>query len=82
MLKMQWKESESLERPMEVDETSSAFVVYLRKDIVETEVPATDNNPATVKYVYKEAVLSKEEYELYKMAKEAAAAAVALLQGV
>ena len=40
MLKMQWKESESLERPMEVDETSSAFVVYLRKDIVETEVPA------------------------------------------
>ena len=76
MLKMQWNESESLERPEEVDETSSAFVVYLRKDI-----PATDNQPAHVKYVYKEAVLSKEDYERYKMAKEAAAAVLAAVQG-
>lgn len=81
MLKMQWNESESLERPQEVDETSSAFVVYLRKDITETEVPATDNQPAHVKYVYKEAVLSKEDYERYKMAKEAAAAVLAAVQG-
>lgn len=81
MLKMEWKQSESLERPAEVDETSSAFVVYLRKDITEVEVPATDNAPAHTKYVYQEAILSKEDYERYKMAKEAAAAAVALLQG-
>lgn len=81
MLKMEWKESESLERPAEVDETSSAFVIYLRKEITQTEVPATDNAPAHTKYVYQEAILSKEDYERYKMAKEAAVAAVALLQG-
>lgn len=72
MLNIEWNESESTERPAEVDETSSAHVVYLHKDIKEVEVPATDNAPASVKYVYKEAVLTKDDYKVYVMAKQIA----------
>ncbi len=81
MLKIEWKDSESMERPAEVDETSSAYVVYMRKDIAEVAVPATDNAPATVKYVYKEAVLTKADYALYALAKQVAAEMLAAAQG-
>ncbi|WP_428042802.1 hypothetical protein [Candidatus Avelusimicrobium fimicolum] len=78
---LNYKESESMERPAEVDETSSSFVVYLRKDITEVQVPATNDTPAHVKYVYQEAILSKADYERYKWAKEIAAEVVAALKG-
>lgn len=81
MLKIEWKESEGMERPAEVDETSSAHVVYLRKEITEVETPAADNQPASTKYVYKEAVLTKADYELYVMAKQVAAEVLAQAQG-
>ena len=81
MLNIVYYEHESMERPAEVDETSSAHVVYLRKDIAEVAVPATDNAPATVKYVYKEAVLTKADYALYAMAKQVAAEMLAQAQG-
>lgn len=78
---LNWKQSESMERPAELDESSSSFVVYLRKDITEVEVPATNETPASTKFVYQEAVLSKADYERYKWAKEIAAEVVAALKG-
>lgn len=77
---LNWKQSESMEAPAELDETSSAFVVYLRKDIVEVDVPATDTEPAHKKYVYQEAVVTKAEYEHYKLVQEVKAEVVAALK--
>lgn len=78
---LNWKQSESMERPAEVDETSSNFVVYLRKDITEVEVPETDTEPAHKKYVYQEAILTKAEYERYQLIQEVKAEVVAALKG-
>ena len=81
MISIQYNESESTQRPAEVDETSSAHVVYLRKDIKEVEVPATDNTAASTKYVYQEAILTKEDCRVYTLAKAIAAEGLAQTQG-
>lgn len=52
------------EKPLEVDETSSKYSVYLRKNIVSKEV--TDNNITSTFWEYDEAILTKEEYDEYK----------------
>jgi len=51
---LDWKNAESLEKPLEVDCTLSDKGVYYRKDIQEVE---TEDN---TKYVYKEVVLSND----------------------
>lgn len=62
-------ESQSSQKPDLIDTTSSKKVVYLRKDITTTEVPVDDSENAetTTMYTYKEAKLTKEEYETYKL---------------
>lgn len=52
-----WNRAESKEQPLAVDEVSSISGVYLRKDIVFEDD----------KYVYDEAYLSKEDYQVYKI---------------
>lgn len=67
--------SESSVKPVELDETSSKKVVYIRKNITKTTKTVEDQETAedgnvtessyTV-YTYEEAKVSKEDYELYK----------------
>lgn len=52
--------AESLEKPVEIDVTGSPDGVYVRKNIQTVE---TDNG---VKYLYDEAFLSLNEFEVYK----------------
>lgn len=59
-------------KPLEVDETSSQFVTYLRKDI--TEVPNVDeegNETDGTHWEMQEAILTKEEYSQYQSMVEA-----------
>ncbi len=68
---IQWKQAESMEQPLKIDETLSANGVYLRKNI--QTVPFTDSDGnEQVKYTYLEAFLTKEEYSMYKLEKSIA----------
>lgn len=66
--------SESSVKPVELDETSSKKVVYIRKNITKTtrtvkDQEAEDGNvteSSYTVYTYEEAKVSKEDYELYK----------------
>jgi hypothetical protein len=53
-MQLNWKQSESTQRPLEVDTTSTTSGVYLRRNIAETE---TDG---VVKYSYDEVLLPSE----------------------
>ena len=72
-MRLNWKKSESLEKPLEVDCMLSSSGVYYRKDITEETVLDTNGNPQ-IKYVYDEVVLSNEfrfpilDTEEYKVA--------------
>ena len=60
-------ENGSLDRPQDIDSTSSAIYVYVRKDIV--EVPATegegrDGRPAH--YEWMETKIPKQDWEIYE----------------
>lgn len=59
-----WYKSEngSLDRPQEIDSTSSAVYVYVRKDI--TEIPAEEDRPAH--YEWMETKIRKEDWEVYE----------------
>lgn len=53
-MQLDWKQSESTQKPPEIDATSTASGVYLRRNITETE---TDG---VVKYTYDEVLLPPE----------------------
>lgn len=55
-------ENGSLDRPQEIDSTSSAVYVYVRKDI--TEIPAEEDRPAH--YEWMETKIRKEDWEVYE----------------
>jgi len=55
-----WYESESIIKPLEVDETSSEVYVYVRKDIEEVE----KEDEKVFHYI--EQKIKKEDWELYK----------------
>ena len=60
---MEWYKSESMDRPLEVDTTTSKFYNYVRKNIEEiTEV--VDGETVT-KYVWDECKIPKEAWGLY-----------------
>ena len=58
------QKSESTQRPIEIDETSSDTVVYVRSDVVEEL--RNDNGNTITMYRYRETVYSKDEYEKAK----------------
>lgn len=69
---IKFRKSMSTIKPAEIDETSSPNVTYIRKNIKEVTNDSADNtmsvdNTATY-YEYDEAVLTKEEYQLYLQA--------------
>ena len=60
-----WKKVSSNESPAEVDETSSATSVYLRKNIEEKHITDEQGNES-IMFEYDEAVLTKDEYARYQ----------------
>lgn len=63
-MELKYVYSQSNERPLEIDVTSSDNGVYIRRDIKETIVVDSDDNEK-VFYNYQEAFLTKSEYEVY-----------------
>ncbi len=62
MKALEWKTAESREMPLVVDTTLSQTYIYLRKDITAQE--AEDNQGEEyAKYVYKEAIIDREEFK-------------------
>lgn len=57
---MNYKIVESLEKPLEIDKTSSSDGIYIRRNIEKIE-----NEDGSIKYRYQEAFLSHNEYEVY-----------------
>lgn len=53
--------SSSMERPTEIDSTSSEYYVYERKNIHEEVIE--NENGTTKQWVYQERMYTKEEYE-------------------
>lgn len=66
-MKLTYVKSQSSVKPELVDNTSSRTMVYLRKNIVETEMVNMndDSSSSTTFYEYDEAKLTKEEYREY-----------------
>lgn len=60
-------QSESRERPVEVDETSSPTTVYLRDNVEESTRPDGFGEEHTV-FVYRERQLTRQEYNDLKTA--------------
>lgn len=58
-----YMQSESIERPLLIEITTST--VYLRKDIIEEERIMVENDEPTTFYVYQEAKLTPEEFNIY-----------------
>ena len=70
---IKFRKSMSTVKPAEVDETSSPKVTYIRKNIKEVTHDTTEdtmNTEPTTYYEYDEAILPKEEYQLYLQAQE------------
>lgn len=57
-----YKYSESTEQPMAIE--FGVNCAYLRKDITEQKRIDMDNNPVTY-WTYQEAIMSKEEFNIY-----------------
>lgn len=70
MITLNWKKQESLTKPALIDENISRVAVYIRQNIEEVEVETTDGEKQ-LKYVYDEAIASKEEFKAYLATLEA-----------
>jgi len=71
-MEINYRKSMSTIRPSEVDETSSPTVTYIRRNI-NYVTPSTDNDlgmPSTSYYEYEEAILTKQEYQIYLQEKQ------------
>lgn len=77
-MKLDWRivRGSQEEQPAAIDTTSSADVVYIRKDIERINVPGMDGQTVEM-WQYNEAVLTVAEYDEFNMVKEA----VAIAQG-
>ena len=60
-----WNKSESGIYPELVDNTSSKYVAYLRKNVVEQQVTDQITGESHTMYEYDEAKLTKEQYAEY-----------------
>ena len=67
---LQYKKSESHERPAELDTTSSKESVYIRKNIQEKTRTDEMTETSYTYCEYDEAVLTKTEYLLYQESQE------------
>lgn len=65
-MSLDYKAAESLEKPLEVDSTSSPSGVYVRQNITATIYKDSDGADKT-KYCYEEAFLTSSEYEQYRL---------------
>lgn len=68
-MQVNWKYTESTDRPLEVDTVSSPTSVYLAKDIVEKRRDGVDGELITY-FEYQSAILSHVEYLAYIAEKE------------
>ena len=57
-----WYKSEAMERPQEIDATSSPSTVYQRKDIKEVQKEGMTEGESVTAYEYLERQMTKEEY--------------------
>ena len=57
---MNYKDVESMVKPLEIDKTSSPDGVYIRRNIKEMQT-----EEGIIKYLYQEAFLTENEYESY-----------------
>ena len=64
-MKVSYYPSQSNSRPLDIEVTSSAKYVYIRRNIQEKHLE-TENGDPYVLYVYEEALLTKDEFESYK----------------
>ena len=65
-----WRQSESAERPLEIDETSSKTVVYVRRNIKEVTVQDEMSEETRTIYQYEENAIPKADWETYKAVME------------
>lgn len=63
-MSLEYKTAESLIKPLEIDVTTCPSGVYVRRDIKEVQKEDSAGNTIT-SYEYKEAFLTKSEYEAY-----------------
>ncbi len=68
---MNWKKTESAERPAELDTTSSKTVNYVRKNIAEAEREQPDGSKMTM-YEYDELEVPKADWLLFNELSESA----------
>ena len=61
-----WKQSESTAKPLEVDETSSKSVVYVRRNITEVIVQDENSEDRRTVWKYEENKIPKSDWETYK----------------
>lgn len=64
-MNLNYIKSHSSIKPELVDTTSSKTTVYLRNNIIETEIVDENTDTSTTFYEYDEAKLTKEEYQEY-----------------
>lgn len=62
---LNWYKSESTVYPELVDNISSQYITYLRKNVVEKQVVDETTGDSHTVYEYDEAKLTKEQYEEY-----------------
>lgn len=73
MIALNWKNQESLNKPAVIDTTMSKKVIYIRQNIQEIETETTDGEKQ-IKYIYQEAQVTAEDYNLYIESLEASGA--------
>lgn len=74
-MQLNFKKSQSTVEPALIDNTSSAYTTYIRRNInrVEREDPMSENGTGKIyEYEYEEAQLTKQEYLIYLSEQEAA----------
>lgn len=64
-MRLEYCKSQSTEKPDLIDDYSSKYVTYLRKNIVEKQVYDEMTEDTHTVYEYDEAKLTKEEYKQY-----------------
>lgn len=62
---LNYKKVQSTKKPDLIDDTSSKTSVYIRKNITEKITKDEETGEASTLYEYKEAKLTKEEYQTY-----------------
>ena len=64
-MEIHYAKSESLNRPELVDDHSSKYVTYIRKNIVQKQVKDETTGESHMVYEYEEAKLTKTDYARY-----------------